>query len=215
MAEIPLASFLPKVLPYVRDCPDMVAIGSIRDAIIEFCNETHWWVEKLDPISTQANVAIYELDVPVGTELVMIESLRVSDRPVRPVSSDNLNSRYGYSNWQTLTGLPAYYTFTEPNEVRLVPMPEVSASLAIDADASLRPVQDAMTVTETIYNRWAEQIGFGARSKLQSIPSQSYSDPNAAAQNRMLFAKGKAEAKIEKNASKTRGPVYVYRRRWV
>lgn len=215
MTTVAIAQFLPNVLPYVRDCPDAVAIGAIRDALIEFCNQTHWWSEKLDNISTQVNVSIYELDIPLDAELVMVESMRVAGRPVRPVTHEGLNSRYGYTDWNTLVGQPAYYVLTLPGEIQLVPKPQETTALGLETIVSLRPTRDAAYVTDTIYNRWAEQIGYGARARLQMVPSQSYSDPGAANAHAMMFNKAVAEARAEKHRSLTRGPAYVQRRRWV
>ena len=53
MSEISYEVFLPEVMPFVRDVPEIVAVQAIRNAVIEFCEETHYMQENLDPMPGQ------------------------------------------------------------------------------------------------------------------------------------------------------------------
>lgn len=213
--SVSLQSFLPWVAPWVRDCPDPVMLGAIRDSAIEFCNQSCWWTEKLDPVSVYVNISTYELDLPLDADLVVIDSMRVGGRPVKPVTREHLNARYGYTDWKTLKGQPAYYTLTTPAEVQLIPYPQETILNGLEVTVCLRPAMGALYLPEQIYGRWAEQIGYGARARLHTVPSQSYTDPGMAQSMGLLFREAIADARAERNASLTRGPVMVQRRRWV
>ena len=62
MTAVSYEVFLPEVMPYVHDVPEIVAVQAIRNACIEFCEETHYLQENLDPITGQENVGEYYLD---------------------------------------------------------------------------------------------------------------------------------------------------------
>ena len=51
MTAVSYEVFLPEVMPYVHDVPEIVAVQAIRNACIEFCEKTHYLQEKLYAIS--------------------------------------------------------------------------------------------------------------------------------------------------------------------
>ena len=42
MTAVSYEVFLPEVMPYVHDVPEIVAVQAIRNACIEFCEETQY-----------------------------------------------------------------------------------------------------------------------------------------------------------------------------
>lgn len=191
--------FLPEVLPFLHGCSDLVATHAIKNAVIEFCEKTDWWIFEMDPIYSMVNVQDYDLDdLPDHTSIVRLIEGGYGGRHMDALTLDQLRARYGVT-WRSLApGQPAYCTQVTQDQISLVPAPGVGSTAQFTAFISLRPTRDSISCDSSIYERWAEVVGSGALSRLYSTAGQPFSNPAAAAVKRGQFNVGCNEAKRER-----------------
>lgn len=191
--------FLSEVLPFAHGCSDVVATHAVKNAVIEFCEKTDWWVFEMDPIPGMANVQDYDLDdLPDDTSIIRIIQAAYGNQPLDPLNLDQLRARFGVT-WRSVEpGWPRYCTQITPDQISLVPMPGIGVSGMFTAFISLRPTRDSTTCDSSIRERWAEVVGQGALSRLYAAAGQPYSNPAAAADFRAKFNVGCAEARRER-----------------
>lgn len=200
--------FLPEVLPYVRDCPEAVAVNAIRNACIEFCDKSLWLLYHHDPVSVYAAESTYDLDLPDGTTTARIMDAWYKTRPLAPIGEDDLKVMFS-TDWREAEGDPQFYTHLDPSAVVLAPIPQTDEADALAMIVALRPTRDSVDVDDTLYERWAEWIGWGARGRLHDIPAQPFTDGPAAIRARQMFNHGIGLATIERNRGLTRHVMYV------
>lgn len=200
--------FLPEVLPYVRDCPDIAAVNAIRNACIEFCDRSHWLLYHHAPQNVTSGASTYTLSPPAGTSVARIVDAWYNGNLLAPIGEDNLKTMY-VSDWRYVSGTPAFYTHLDPNQITLSPLPDRTISGALKMIVALRPTRASTSVDDSVYERWAEYIGFGARARLHDINGQPYFDPGMAAKCRAMFDRSVGMATIERNRGLTRHVAYV------
>lgn len=194
---------LPEVIPYVQECPEVVAVNAIRNAVIEFCDKSLWLLHEHDPISLNAYQGLYELSLPDDTMSARILDAWFRNLPMAPRGEDDLKRIYPFS-WRKMEGRPQFYTQLDPGEVYFVPMPIVDYEDAVHMIVALKPTRNSVSCDDTLYERWAEKIGYGARARIHEIPGQTFSDPALALLNRARFSSAIGEAKVERNRGMTR-----------
>lgn len=215
MSEVSYELFLPEVMPYVRDVPEIVAVQAIRNAIIEFCEETHYLQENLDPMTGQKNVGLYELCANDNNyKVVEIMTAWYGEQLLIPKSQEELNQIYRTSNWEELSGNPYYYFRTKSNEMRLVTKPTTTVQAMLKVKAAIAPKRSSTTVTDELYERFLEQIGMGARARLYNTPNQPYYDPAASGIYTKRFNDIMAEVRTRVYKGLTRTAVNIEYQRW-
>lgn len=202
-------AFLPQVMPYVKDCPQVIVEDAIRNAAIEFCEESYIWKQDLSAISTVSGTNEYTITLPTGTSLVNIDSCWFSNRFLIPKASDELARLFRLSDWRTAEGDPVYYLRDTPDKIIVVPTPQTASSDAIKIRGVLAPSRTSTTVEDFIYNEYLEVIAAGARARLYAIPGQPFSDMTLAMLNRRDFAAGISKAKIQANKGMNRASMRV------
>lgn len=206
MTYVSYDSFLPEVLPYVHDCPQPVALNAIRNACIEFCEQSQWLVYEHDPVTYTANVGNYEFDPPTDTTVTRLLEAWGLDIRLIPKSQEELTLMFGTA-WREATGSPRYYTQLSQDEIILVPKPDVRAANALKMIVVLKPLRSSSAVDPLLYENYAETIAFGARARLYDTPGQPYSDPKQAVKFRAWFESAIGNAKIERNRGLTRANI--------
>lgn len=216
MSEVSYELFLPEVMPYVRDVPELVAVQAIRNAVIEFCEETHYLQENLDPIAGQKNVGLYELCASDSNyKVVEIMQAYYGDQLLIPKAQEELNQIYRTSNWEDLIGNPYYYFRTRSDEMRLVTKPTVTEQNKLKVKAALAPKRASLTVTDELFERFLEQIAIGARARLYNTPNQPYYDPAAAGVYTKRFNDVMAEVRTRVYKGLTRAAARIEYQRFV
>lgn len=208
MSDVSLDVFLPDVMPWVRDCPELVARGALRNAMIEFCNKSQWWLYTHAPLSVIADLNHYEFDLPTDTDIVTLVDVRVDGVSLEPKSFDELDAMFG-TDWRTVTGRPRYYTRQDAGELLLVPCPQDSSAQGLTMILALRPARTAEFVDEEFYRRWSEELAYGARARLHEMPGQPFYDLEAANRFRAEFKAAIGIAIAERNRGQTRGPISI------
>lgn len=196
--RVPYKVFLQEVLPYVPDCPELVAISAIRDACIEFCEKSHFLRAKLECDDIEAGEAEYPLPRCEGYDIIMVLAAWYKGRTLHVTTIDQLNARYG-TDWRGYRGAPVYFVQDRPDTIIFSPTPDKSEEKAWFVEVALKPTRDSTGVDMRVYERFADVIGYGARAKIHEIPNQPYSDPQAAIRFRTWFDSGCTNARIMTN----------------
>lgn len=214
MTDVSYDVYLREVLPLVPGVAEPVAINAIRNAVIEFCEQTDWLQFEHPPVTTLASTPDYEFEVEGDYVEARILSA-YHGRQLRPTSEEELRQRYGDTDWRTLIGTPVFYLQMGTDTVRLVPMPIEKTSGGLRLLLAIKPSRDSDVADETIYQQWVEGIAMGARSRLHETPGQPYYDPTAAAILRARFNSVMGQARIDRNRGLTRATLRVQMRPFV
>jgi hypothetical protein len=215
MTAVSYEAFLPEVMPYVHDVPEIVAVQAIRNACIEFCEETHYLQENLDPITGIKDEGLYELDANDSNyKVVEIMTAWYGEQLLIPKAQEELNQIYRTSNWEELSGQPYYYFRTRASEMRLVTKPTTTEANKLKVKAAIAPKRTSITVDDELFERFLEQIAFGARARLYNTPNQPYYDPRAAMEYTKRFNDVMAEVRTRVYKGLTRTAVNIEFQRW-
>jgi hypothetical protein len=197
-----LDKFLPELLQYVPDVPEVVATNAIRNAAIEFCERTRVW--QVDSFSTSiAGLASYEVDPPFGAKFVDIIFAYYGDRLLVPKVAEELDRVYRWTDWRTLRGEPVYLTRMNALEIILVPAPS-EARVRIKLRAAYAPTRASNQVGVDVYENYLEVICMGARARLYNTPLQPYYDKPSANEFERKFRSAISEVRVQVNRSLTR-----------
>ena len=210
MSSVSYEVFLPEVMPYVHDVPEIVAVQAIRNACIEFCEETHYLQENLDPITGQENVGDYDLDANDSNyKVVEIMQAWYGDQLLIPKAQEELNQIYRTSNWEDLKGNPYYYFRPRATVMRLVTKPIITEQNKLKVKAAIAPKRSSTTVDEELFERFLEYIAHGARARLYNTPNQPYYDPKTAMDYTKRFNDEMAEVRTRVYKGLTRAAARV------
>lgn len=215
MSTVSFTQFLPHVVMYVRDVPDVVALQAIRNATIEFCEKTRAWQYELDPTPLLANIAEYEMDTPTDTIFVDLIECWAGTTLLIPKAIEELTRVYRMTDWRTLQGQPYYVTRTTPEVLTLVPKPASSVTGNLRVFAALAPTRNAAACDAQLYNRYVEYISYGARARLYDTPNAPYYDPKAAQIYLKRFNDACADVRTRVNKGMTRASPRIEFQRFV
>jgi hypothetical protein len=210
MTAVSYEVFLPEVLPYVQDVPDAVAVQAIRNACIEFCTETHYLQENLDPMTGQEDVGEYDLDANDSNyKVVEIMQAYYGDQLLIPKAQEELNQIYRTSNWEDLKGNPYYYYRPRVSVIRLVTKPVITEANKLKVKAAIAPSRASTTVDSELFEVFLEYIAHGARARLYNTPNQPYYDPKTAMDYTKRFNDNMAEVRTRVYKGLTRAAARV------
>lgn len=188
-------TYLPEVLLDVPACPDSVAENSIKQAAIEFCNQSRVWREQLSDLSTVQGQATYPLTglIPTDSQMIALHKVIHTDN-TRPLGTINkiLLDRYKLSAVQQR---PWYFNNDEPNILHLYPDPDIGP-YTIELFAILKPTRASTSGPDFLYNDWLECIAHGAKARLKAMSKRPWMDKSMVAYHRKEFIAGWVEARI-------------------
>lgn len=215
MSSVSYEVFLPEIMPYVHDVPSIVATQAVRNACIEFCEQTRFLQTTLDPMATTAAQPTYDLDADTGYVVVDVIQAWFGDSLLIPKSPDELTNIYRATDWRTLQGNPYYFFRERADVLTVVPMPAVSEPNKLKARVAVAPTRASSTVDADLFERFLEPIAFGARARLYDTPGQTYFDKASALDYRKRFNDAMAEVRTRINKGMTRASVRIEFQRFV
>lgn len=201
----PLTTFLPEVVPYAPNVPNPIAINAIRNALIEFCEQTAWDTYECLPQTGQAGMSDYEMDTPEGTEVSRVMSVFYDGRPLVAMSEETIRRMNPRSDWRDQTGSPSAFVTMDRHIVRLFPVPDTGLANALKCIVALRPERTAIVCTDDLWRLWGDGIAKGAIYRLLTIPQQSWTNLRAAEGFGKMFADCIGKGKIDRNRGLARG----------
>ena len=209
MSEVAYDLFLPEVMQFVKDVPEVVAVNAIRNSCIEFCQETLYIQENLDSMAGISGVGVYDLEPDGDYKIADIIEAWYGDAFLVPRSIEQLTRIYRTTNWNTLAGNPYYYFRPSSQEVHLVPYPQVTQANKIKLRVALKPSRSSTTIREEIYERFLEDIAYGARARLYNTPNQPYYDLKTSLEYLKRFNDVMADVRTQVNKGLTRASVAI------
>lgn len=214
MADVSYEAFLSYLLPYAPGVPEPQAIPAIRNACIEFCAQTLILQAELDPISTLAGEATYEIEAGAGYQPVHVVQLYYQNRLLQkrsPLEVEKLYSR----NWRALLGAPQFYMQPAFDEVTFVPVPDKAEADSITGRIAVTPTRASLKVDDQLLGRYAEAISDGALGRLLTTPNQAYTDVKAAQFYMKRFGSAVANVQAYVATGLNRAPMRVrFNRVW-
>lgn len=208
-----IADFTKFIIPFVHDCPEPAALIAARFALIEFCELTDWLQQELEPTNVQAGVADYDIETFEDTMAVRVLYASLDNVPLQAVTKEELNTSYTV-DWRTLEGTPTRYTQITRDQLKLVPSPLEDVADGLKLIVSVAPTLDAKEVDDSLYNRYAEAIGYGARARLKEMPGQPYYDAAGAVACWQTFRTKATGARIERSKDMGNAVQHVQMRRF-
>lgn len=206
---VALSKFFPEVNPSVLGCPEPLMLNAIRNACIEFCNDTLYWQEALDPITIAAADMPYDIDTPSDANIAQIMSLTVDSAVLTPKSVDWLDANF--HGWTTATSdTPTFYYQPDPNTLVLVPAP--TSSVDVVMRVAYMPSRTATMAPITLYQYYLEAIAAGAMSRLMGVPGQPWSNPSLSERYGRAFSAAITHGVIDANKSYDRAGLRVQMR---
>ena len=147
------SDFGPYVMPYVIGCPVPVMEAHVRDAAIEFMQETKCWVRTLDPELTGTTAEVY-----LSPDSTMARIFDVHSVKVGGVESDFTAS----PDFASVTIAP----IREPGIVVVSTVAQV--------------LKDDATQLPDEFKHYARHIAHGAIASIKRLPGQPFSSPDDA-----------------------------------
>lgn len=199
----PIASFRRKVRSLVKNCPTPIIDDAIRDSIIEFCDYTYTWREELCAGRVRDGVTDYDIDAPSNGRLVHVLYVSHSDVRVLPTTERTLDTEE--DGWRTSEAkVASYYYMPDKETIRISLTPTTTATKALSIIASFKPTIDTKTFADNIYHDHLEAVSHGALMRLQGMEGESWANPAASENRRLLFRKAKRKEKAERLNDYTR-----------
>jgi hypothetical protein len=202
-----LDAFLSKVLPYAPGCPEPVAFEHIRNAAIEFCEETKLWrSDDAFELADDPNI----LCAPTDAAILDIERCDWNGKRLEPATIGWLDDRY--PDWRSSTNLwqgePSWFTQLAPDTIRVVPMPYDDASpRTVGVSLRLKPSEDAELLPDFLAEHHRTLIGWGALAGILMLPNQTFSAPDRAQYYQAKFDQGLGRKSKLQQKGQQRGPV--------
>lgn len=205
--------------PYVLSECDRVMVDVadlyIRQAAIEFCEETGVYIADHDPISLIKGISEYDLEPPeVETDIVQVKYAWVGDSAINYISQDTLNQRPVY--WPGEEA-PRPTAFTQQTQTSLIVFPRPNESLrnGLKVKVVLRPSLTATGLVDWMVTKYVQEISAGAKAMLMDMVNKPWTSHEGAAKYRAQFEAAKTRATIEALKSFTRASQQVQLKRIV
>ena len=190
--------------PDLPGVSDPMVDQALVSAAVEFCTRSGVSDAWVDAFQTVDGESSYGLDLPQGMLIQAIVSAQIGNRNLDPVSFDTLVA--AHPDWKTKRGAPAAcYLDDATQEIVLVPTPDRIEG--VEVRCRYVPTFAAKALPDILFNRYAPGISAGAKAILQRMPSQPWSNPQAAQANMFVFDMAINTAAAHKAKQGTRMPL--------
>lgn len=198
------SAWYPFVKPEVGAAPEPLIDHHIRQAAIDFCEQSQLWTADHAAISLVADTGTYSLTSPVAeSDISMIKWAWVDGVQILPASQEELGRLTQY--WATMTGgSVGYYTQLDADSITLFPIPNYASTGGLKLKLVLHPALDATGIPDWIGIRYVEEIANGAKSRLLGMVGSPWATAEGEAKYSAMYAVDLRDAKIEGNKSLTR-----------
>lgn len=191
----------------IADPSDPVVERAVRNAAIEFCQDSWIWREYGSPVSITSGESRVDLEIPAGADLATVISVSLDGITLDPESGDAL-SRY-HPRWDTDRGAPKRYTQVDPSYLILSPVPDANYVDQLVICYALMPKRTSTGFPDWIANQWWDGIVAGAVARLMLTSNRPWSDLKVGPIKRRIFDDAVAQAKESALRGLGRAPTRV------
>ena len=177
-----LIQFAKYVRPEVIGCPEIQILDAILRAAIVFCNKSRYIKETFN-VTTVAGTNKYVMaNMPAGVQAREIISVKrglyydLDPSSFREFQNNDLN---------TLSGTPNYFYMDKDRNLALGMKPIAIETLSVTA--IVRPTEAAVTLPDTLFDEYVDEIAAGAKSRLMVMKGQLWTDVQQASIYQGLF----------------------------
>lgn len=164
--------FLPDLLTFVPNCPDILAFRWIREAAKVICTKTKLWREADQfPITPDDWEGVCTVS---DASIVEIEDARLDGQSLTPLTNQELDKRQPGWQFDTEEGSPRYITQVKPDTVTVVPR----ATGTLQARLILAPSRTAMQLPDFLLEHHSLLVAKGAASYLLIQPKTDFENPS-------------------------------------
>lgn len=175
------ADFYPRVMPYVLGCPTPTVDAALIDASREFCTAAKTWVvERTLTIASVVN--LHDFPLLAGEELVKLARYTVNGKDHDKI----MDVADLPTDWQINTPTAEALYQKSATEFLIFPAPALTDVVVLTM--YLQPTLDGTGVDDATFNEHGKAIAQGARSELQRMPRQPWTDMQQATIDGMQFA---------------------------
>jgi hypothetical protein len=207
------SDFFDYVLPWLPGISQDMAAQHIRNAAIEFCDESGIADYDSEPIVLEAGEPRYDMSLAgADYNVARIRAAYIDKNPINPTYLDLLAA--SGVNWKEHTGTPYLYFQPDPLTIQVYPTPEKDGE-ELTFTYTLRPNRDSVGVEDFIFERYVEAIAYGAITRAASMPNKPWTNDKLALEHRIMFRNAINDGKVEVNKSFTRARLQVKLKRRV
>lgn len=149
-------ALLERVQLFVPDALEPTIFREVHQTLQDFCKQTRAWREELDYTELLDGEHDYPVELPRYAELVRLESARVDERHY------DLNEHRDLIAW-------------DGKDLRIAMRPNGGERLWVTA--SLMPSNEATGAPGFLFDRYADTLASGVKSRLMAHPGKPYSNP--------------------------------------
>ena len=189
--------YLREVMPDVAGCPIRVAENAIRNAAIEFCNNSRVWRDSVTDVPIVQGTSEYTLVPPTDSEIISTYYAKFSDSNIPLPTIPEQHLARGRQN--PTQQKPKWFHAGSPPVIELFWVPD--AAYTLEVKAILKPTKASTLGPDFLYNDWLEEISHGAKARLKSMSGRIWSDKTSVKFHRREFIKGWTEARIRDTKS--------------
>jgi len=197
-----LSDLYPEIIPQASGVPEPVADIHIRNAVIEFCEQSLAYqadIAEIPLVQGQGTYTVGPLPNPTHERVAMVISIRHNETPITPQTRSHLDSHS--RNWRSNTGnLVRFFHDSGLNGVRVVPLPDADAVTfgGLNIRVALVPTMGATQFSADLFERYHEILANGALSRIMSMVGKPWYDRVMAVNHRALFHEGIASARVDR-----------------
>lgn len=204
MANKTLSDFLPDIMPLVAGAPEPLVENAVRNALIQFCEETEVY-QDWTSYTVTANDNELEFDPPKDTIVIRPKEIKLDGELLDPrIPHDLDREREG---WETETGTPLFYFMKTPRLLQLVPIPDASQLDLLQIWAVLKPTKTATNIVDWIYEEYFEDIKQGVLARLYVMPNEPWSSALRGKSSQDAWDTCLANRKLQGQRNFTRAPL--------
>jgi hypothetical protein len=207
MGTINISEFKNLVAPDVLPCPDPIVNRETLTCILDFCKKTNILQRDFqidiedDEIDTDQQDSL-EFDISeYANDLrpVSLLELMVDANGYVPVARNIRNTSQYFSGAND--GRVKYFWIPNNHSIRIFDMKASNSKVWMNI--SVKPLRNATTVDEELFEDWSEAIVAGAKSQLMAQPGKDWTDESMSEYYRRVYRKylSQAKAYIERGRS--------------
>jgi len=195
-------SWYDDVLIDVTGCQPELALKHIRQAAIEFCDQSKLLVKDCATGVTVAMQAAYTPAIPTGYDTVLIIDVFANGVHLESKSRDDLIGKYG--DITAAYGAVKYYYQESLDKIILCPIPDSTGTLMVKA--AIKPNRTSTGVDDWVGIKHFDAIAHGAKARLFEIPGKPWSNPQLAGYHASQFSSAASAARRSASMGMARSP---------